>query len=209
MTFLKNGDALKKMEKQIIISISREFGTGGHHIAAILAEHRGIKLYDRALLDEIAKEKGIDVENLEKYDEKPKIRIFSRRVNGHSNAMEDAVVQMQSEFLQRKAEEGESFVVVGRCAETVLKENENLITFFILGDKNDKLENVMKKFSISKKEAVRKMKRHDARRKIYHNRHSERKWGDSRGYDLCVNDSKLGVEKTVRLLENYIKERRA
>ncbi len=194
-------------DKQIMISISREFGTGGHHIAAMIAEDLGIKLYDRALLDHVAEENGLDAHHLEKYDERPKIPIISRRVNGHSNSIEDALVHMQTEFLQKKADEGESFVVVGRCAETALQDREGLIKIFILGDKEDKLQNVKKKFGLSDKEALRKMKRHDIRRKAYHNRHSDVKWGDSRGYDLCINDSKLGVEKTVELIEHYVEER--
>ena len=195
-------------DKQIIISISREFGTGGHHIAAMLAKNLGIQLYDRALLDHIAEENGLDVQNLEKYDERPKLPIISRRVNGYSNSMEDALFHMQTEFLQKKADEGESFVVVGRCAETALKSREGLIKVFILGDELNKIDNIMKKFDLSKKEAIRKMRRHDLKRKAYHNRHSAIKWGDSRGYDLCINDSKLGIEKTVKLIENYIQERR-
>jgi len=194
-------------DKQVMISISREFGTGGHHIAAMIAEDLGLHLYDRALLDHIAEEKGIDVAHLEKYDERPKLPFISRRVNGHSNSMEDALVHMQTEFLQKKADQGESFVVVGRCAETALKDREGLIKIFILGDKEDKLENVKKKFGLSEKKALKKMKRHDIQRKAYHNRHSDVKWGDSRGYDLCINDSKLGVDKTVELIEHYIEER--
>lgn len=195
------------VDKQIMISISREFGTYGHHIAAMIAEDLGINLYDRAMLDEIAEEQGIDAKHLEKYDERPKLPVISRRVRGYSNSMEDALFQMQSEFLQKKANLGESFVVVGRCAETVLKGREGLITIFILGDELTKLQDVKEKFGLSDKEALKKMRRHDLKRKSYHNRHSVIKWGDSRGYDLCINDSKLGIEKTVELIESYIEER--
>lgn len=194
-------------DKQVMISISREFGTYGHHIAAMVAEDLGINLYDRALLDEIAEEQGIDVKHLEKYDERPKLPVISRRVRGYSNSMEDALFHMQSEFLQKKATLGESFVVVGRCAETALKGREGLITIFILGDELKKLQDVKEKFNLSDKEALKKMRRHDLKRKAYHNRHSAIKWGDSRGYDLCINDSKLGIDKTVELIERYIEER--
>ena len=193
-------------EKQIMISISREYGTGGHTIARMIAEDMGINLYDRALLDTVAEENGIDVKNIEKYDERPKLPMVSRRVRGYSNSMEDTLVQMQSEFLQKKANAGESFVVVGRCAETALKGREGLITIFILGDEQAKLQAVKDKFGLSDKEALRKMRRHDITRKAYHNRHSAVKWGDSRGYDLCINDSKLGIDKTVELIENYIEQ---
>lgn len=196
-------------DKQVMISISREFGTGGHLIAERIANDLGIQLYDRALLDHIAEEKGIDVKHLEKYDERPKLPIISRRVNGYSNSMEDALVEMQSDFLKKKADAGESFVVVGRCAETALKGREGLITIFVRGDKEVKLETVKRRFNLSEREAAKKIKRHDIKRRAYHNRHSERKWGDSRGYDMCINDSTLGINKTVELIELYIKQRMA
>lgn len=109
------------MEKQIMISISREFGSGGRQIAEKVAEDLGLPLYDRSLLDAIAKEKNIDVEHLQKFDEKPRNLILSRSVGGHSNSIEENLVKMQFEYLQRKADGGESFVVLGRCAETALK----------------------------------------------------------------------------------------
>lgn len=195
------------MEKQIIISIGREFGSKGHLIAEKIAKDFEIAFYDRNLLDAIAEEKDMNAEHLEKYDERPRNRILSRNVNGHSNSMEDHLVQMQFEFLQKKAESGESFVIVGRCARTALKDYDNVISIFVLGDKEDKMAHVMEKFNLSEKEALMKMMRHDKTRKAYHNRYSEYKWGDSRGYDLCINSSKLGMEKTAQLIEEYVKER--
>lgn len=195
------------MEKQIMISISREFGSEGHAVAEKVARELELPLYDRNLLDAIAKEKGMDPEYLEKFDEKPRNPILSRSVSGHSNSMEENLVQMQFEYLQKKADAGESFVVVGRCAETALRDREGLISIFILGDKETKLAHVKDKYQLSDTEASFKMAAHDTKRKAYHNRYSEFKWGDSRGYDLCINSSKLGVEKTVAMIENYVKER--
>lgn len=195
------------MDKQIIISISREFGSEGHNIAKKVAEDLGLKLYDRNILDAIAEEKQTKAEHLEKYDEQPRNLMFTRRVGEHSTSMEEHLVRMQFEYLQRKADSGESFVVVGRCAETALKDREGLIAIFVLGDKKDKHAHVMKEYQLSEAEATMKMTRHDTKRKAYHNRYSEYKWGDSRGYDLCVNSSSLGVEKTAQLIEDYIKIR--
>lgn len=195
------------MEKQIMISISREFGSGGRQIAEKVAEDLGLPLYDRSLLDAIAKEKNIDVEHLQKFDEKPRNLILSRSVGGHSNSIEENLVKMQFEYLQRKADGGESFVVLGRCAETALKGKEGLVSVFILGDKEEKLVHVKDKYQLSDSEAVLKMVRHDTKRKAYHNRYSDFKWGDSRGYDLCINSSRLGIEKTAAMIESYVKER--
>lgn len=195
------------MEKQIMISISREFGSGGRQIAEKVAEDLGLPLYDRGLLDAIAKEKNIDVEHLQKFDEKPRNLILSRSVGGHSNSIEENLVKMQFEYLQRKADGGESFVALGRCAETALKGKEGLVSVFILEDKEEKLVHVKDKYQLSDSEAALKMVRHDTKRKAYHNRYSDFKWGDSRGYDLCINSSRLGIEKTAAMIESYVKER--
>lgn len=195
------------MEKQIIISISREFGSDGHAIAKKVAKDLGLSLYDRNILDAIAEEKNMKVEHLEKFDEKPRNPILSRSVGGHSNSMEENLVKMQFEYLQKKADSGESFVVVGRCAETALKNKEGLISIFILGDKDAKVARVKEKYQLSDSEAALKMIRHDTKRKVYHNRYSNFKWGDSRGYDLCINSSKLGIADTASLIESYVKAR--
>ena len=192
------------MMKQIMISISREYGSGGHEVAELVAKELGISLYDRNLLDAVAKEKNVPAEELRKFDEKPRNLFISRSVNGHSNAMEDVLTQMQFEYLQKKAQEGASFVVVGRCAETALQAYDSLVRVFVMGDKQSKLAHIMKKFDLSENEAEVKMNRHDLKRKAYHNRYSENKWGDSRGYDLCVNSSRLGVEKTARMIVEYV-----
>lgn len=195
------------MAKQIMISISREFGSEGRAIAEKVAKDLGLSLYDRNILDAIAQEKNIKVEHLEKFDEKPRNPILSRSVGGHSNSMEENLVKMQFEYLQKKADSGESFVVVGRCAETALKDKAGLISVFVLGDKDTKLAHVKDKYQLSDSEAALKMIRHDTKRKVYHNRYSDFKWGDSRGYDLCINSSKLGIEKTAAMIESYVKER--
>lgn len=195
------------MGKQTIISVSREFGSGGHRIAERLAKNLSMKLYDRNMLDEIADAKNIKVEYLEKFEESPRNLILSRRVGSYSNSMEEIVADMQFEYLREKAKSGESFVVVGRCAETILKKYEGLISIFVVGDKDKKLSRIEEKYGLNETEALLKMNRHDKKRKRYHNRHSSFKWGDSRNYDICVNSSKLGWERTAELLEDYIRER--
>lgn len=192
------------MEKQVIISINREFGSGGHAIAEQIAKDLNLPIYDRNMLDEIAKEKGIKAEHYEGFDEKPKIPLFSRSVRGHSNSVEEHLAEMQFEYLKKKADSGESFVVVGRCSETVLADNENLISIFVLADRSNKVARVSEKYQLSTGDAVSKMNRHDRNRKYYHNSYSPYRWGDSRGYDLCINSSRLGLEGTVKMIEHYI-----
>lgn len=195
------------MKKQMIISISREFGSGGHEIAENIARDLDLKFYDRGMLDEIAENMNVDVEVLQKYDEKPRNYMLSRRVGNHTNSMEEIIAEYQFDFIRKKVEEGESFVIVGRCAETVLKDFEELISIFITGERQHKIKRVMEHFNLPENKAIAKMLRHDRKRKQYHNRHSDAKWGDSRLYDLCINSSPLGIEGTIRVLENYIRER--
>lgn len=192
---------------QVIISIGREFGSGGHEIAEKLSKRFGFSMYDVNLLREIAVEKNLDHTLLEKYDEVPKKRFISRNVRGYSNSPEENIANIQFEYLQKKAREGKSFVVVGRCSEAILKEFEGLITIFVLADRDKKIERVSGIRQISAAEAESVMHRHDKKRKEYHNYYCTGKWGDSRNYDISINSSKLGIDKTTDYLENYIRER--
>ena len=195
------------MGKQLIISVGREFGSGGHVIAEELARRFELPLYDNNLLEHIAEEKEISHESLKKYDERPKNRLFSRTVRGYSNSMQENLANMQFDYLKKKAAAGESFVIVGRCSETILKGFDGLVTIFVLGDPDVKAERIRKVYGVSEEEARRMMKREDWNRKSYHNYYCKGKWGDSRNYDFSINSSRLGIEKTVDMLENCIRAR--
>lgn len=195
------------MSKQVIISVGREYGSGGHAIALALSQKLGIPLYDHNLLTEIAKEKNMDPKELEKYDELPKNYFLSRKVKGYSNSPHEVIANMQFDFLRKKAESGKSFVVVGRCSEAILSEYPGLITIFVLADMESKIERIEKIRHFSKEEAIAACTRHDKKRKAYHNYYCNGKWGDSRNYDISINSSKLGVDCTADYLESYIRQR--
>lgn len=195
------------MEKQLIISIGREFGSGGHEIAQMLAEHFGIKLYDKNLLQDVANEKKVNEKELERYDEKPRNMWITRTVYGYSNSMEENLANMQFDYLKEKAEKGESFVVVGRCAETILKKYPTMISIFILGDWDSKIARVRRIYEMGEEEAETFINRQDSKRKHYHNYYCKGKWGDARNYDIAVNSSKLGEKQTADMLVDYIVKR--
>lgn len=195
------------MEKQLIISLGREFGSGGHIIAQQLAERYKIPLYDSNLLRHVAVEKEMNAEKLQKYDENPKNVLFTRTVRGYSSSPEENIARMQFDYLKSKADAGESFVIVGRCAESVLKGNPNLISIFILGDMEQKIVRTMESNNISREKAVMLIEQQDKKRKTYHNHYCEGKWGDSRNYDLSINSSKLGLDETTRIIAEYIDSR--
>lgn len=195
------------MAKQIIISIGREYGSAGHAIGELLATIFGIPFYDRNLLDEIAEKKQGNGDNLRKYDESPRKVLFSRTVRGFSNSPEENIANMQFDYLREKAASGESFVIVGRCAEHVLKGHPALVSFFILGDTEEKAKRIMELRHCSEEEAKYHMARHDKKRKSYHNYYCQGKWGDSRNYEFSINSSKMGMEKTAAMMEYYIRAR--
>ena len=195
------------MSKQLIISVGREYGSGGHEIAERLSKVFDLPFYDYNLLREMAKEKDWDVEDLEKYDEIPKNKLFSRKIRGYSNSPQEIIAHLQFEYMENMAKEGNSFVVVGRCSETVLRNYEGLITIFVTGDKEAKIDRIVGIKKISRKEAEAMIVHTNKKRKEYHNYYCTDKWGDSRNYDITINSSKLGEEKTAEVLASYIKER--
>lgn len=197
------------MKKQLIISVGREFGSGGHAIAEILAKRFDLPLYDSNLLVEIAESKSLNVKHLEKYDEIPKNRLFSRNVKGYSNSPEEAIANIQFDYLRQKAASGESFIIVGRCAEQVLKGYAGLVTIFVLGDMETKVARIMELYQVSHSKAESIVLQTNKKRKTYHNYYCEGKWGDSRNYELSINSSKLGISATADIIEDYIRRKTA
>jgi cytidylate kinase len=195
------------MDEQLIISIGREFGSGGHAIGEILAQRFELPLYDNNLLKEITTARDLDLDELEKYDELPKRPIFSRSVRGFSNSPEENIAALQFNYIKNLAAEGKSFVIIGRCGETVLKNFSCLVSIFVLADHASKVRRIKNKYDLTYFDAEDMLKQKDMERKSYHNSHCPIKWGDSRNYDITINSSRLGIEGTADLLEMYIRER--
>lgn len=193
------------MKQQRIIAIGREYGSGGHKIGEILAKKYNIPLYDKELIELIAQEKNMDLDELKKYDEIPRNRLFSRTVNGFSNSPEETISQMQFDFLREKANSGESFVVVGRCATSILKDNENMVSIFVTGDLVYEATRISKMYRITEVEGEAMVEKVNKQRKQYHNYYCKEKWGDSRYYDLIINSSKVGIENAADIIDHYIK----
>lgn len=192
------------MEKQMIISIGREYGSGGHEIAEKLAKKYDLPLYDHNFLDELAEKKDLDKKALTEFDEARVNKLLSRTVKGMNNSPAYNVANLQFDFLRELAQEGKSFVVVGRCSEYVLNDSEALFSTFIYSTKQARIDRLVNKLHISEKEAFNIMRIKDAKRRKYHDEHSPIKWGKNKGYDLCINSSKLGIDKTVDLIASYI-----
>lgn len=192
---------------QLILTVGREFGSAGHEIAEKLAAHFNLPLYDKNLLKEVMEDKGITNHDVHEFDEKHKRFGMYRAVRGIDSSPEAIVANLQFEFLQKKAKQGESFVVVGRCAETKLRDFPAMISIFVLGDKQEKVDRIVRLYHVTPEEADKMRKDKDAKRKRYHNNYCEGKWGDSRNYDISINSSKLGIDETLAILIDYIEAR--
>lgn len=172
------------MGEQVIIAISREYGSAGHEIAKQIAEDLKLPFYDQILIDELARADFLG--------------------NSEENEM---LTQTQFDIIKKHAESGESFVIVGRCAEYILKGYKGLISVFVLGDIKQRQKRIMNMYQMNADEAKAAIMYHDRQRQNFHNGYTDIKWGEAKGYDMCVNSSKLGVENTVKVLEEYIQMR--
>ena len=199
---------MSENRKQLIISISREHGAGGHRIAQMLADVFGIELVDaHSIAMHFSEKHSFDYDEVIKYSGKPFNKILHRTIQGHTNTIQENLSRMQFEYLREKAEKGDSFVIVGRCSETVLKEYDALVSFFILADEKDKIQRVMEREGLTEAEAKDRARAGTWNHKSYHNYYCKGKWGDSRLYDMCINSSRLGLEKTAGVIAAYIREK--
>ena len=194
------------MEKQIIITIGREYGSGGREIAQKLSEKLEISLYDKNILETIFMDNPEEAEKTCKYDEKLPILGTTRHVRGMSNSPEESTAKKQFAFIYDKAVCGESFVVVGRCGSAVLAGREGLIRIFICGDIEERVHRIMERNSLNEKQALSLIKKTDKEREQYHNQYAPLDWGKAASYDLCINSSILGIEGTVKFITQYVED---
>jgi cytidylate kinase len=192
----------------LIIALGREVGSGGHEIAEKLAKYYNIPLIDKNIIEEIANKKNVDATDLREVEKNFMFPLVNRNVRGFSSSIQENVYLLQFEHLQEKAKAGESFIIVGRCGEDILKEYDALVSIFVLGDKEVKRARIMERYGKNEFMAERMMREKDTERKRYHNSFCEGKWGDSRSYDISVNSSVLGIEGTAELLIDFIDRKR-
>jgi cytidylate kinase len=198
---------MERKDCQIIVAISREFGSGGREIADLLSEKMQIPVYEKNLLQNLGIARTQDVEDLYYRDEMPRWKLTSRTVRGLTNSNEDSLAAMEFDLLRSMASEGQSFIVLGHCAEEVLRDKECLVTVFVSADEDWKLERIQKMFDIDRDHAFKKMKRHNIKRKSYHNSYCNQKWGDSRYYDMCIRSSVTGCKNTADVILEFIEKK--
>ena len=199
-----------------IISIGRQLGSGGKEIAEKLGERLNIKVYDKTLLEVAARESGLDTTVFETADEQEHSSFFSGLFSIHGslgdymptgNCIEnDKLFEIQSETIRGIAE-NESCIIVGRCAEYVLRDHPGMVSVFITANNDDRIRRIMKIEHLERDKAVDFIEKGDKRRRSYHDYYATTQWGEAHSYDICVNSSKMGIDGTVDLLYNFIKSR--
>ncbi len=201
-----------------IITIGRQFGSGGREIGEIIAEHYGIKCYDKDLLARVAKESGFCQEMVEHHDERPTnsfmynlvMDTYSFGYNSSSFVdmpISQKVFLAQFDTIKKIAAEGPC-VIVGRCSDYALSDYPNVLNLFIYGDTDVKIKRIRERFAdvTSDDKARDMMNKKDKQRQSYYNYYSSKKWGRADSYDLCINSSKLGMEGTAKLICQYIND---
>ena len=197
-----------------IITISREFGSGGREIGEKLAKKLNIPFYDKELLEMASKESGICEELFYRNDESHSNSLLYSLVMGTYPISSDGKIHpnmplnhklflAQFETIKKIAEKGPC-VIVGRCADYVLKDHKNVINFFINADLANKKKRILERYDIEKDKVRDFIKKTDKNRANYYNYYSDMKWGEARNYDLCINSSQIGIEGAVDLMVTYI-----
>ncbi|MCR5711865.1 MAG: cytidylate kinase-like family protein [Prevotella sp.] len=199
--------------KHIIINVGRQLGSGGHDIARMLAHDFNAKYYDKEILNLAAKESGFSEKIFEQNDEKKGfIRgLFSMTTPHVSGAYESGFSQenlfkFQSDAIRKAAEKG-SCVFVGRCADYVLRDFENVVNIFITASMHDRVQQILNNQSVTPPEAKHMILQAESKRAAYYNYYTGKKWGHAESYDLCVNSSILGLDETEKMIADFIRKR--
>ena len=199
-----------------IITIGRQFGSGGHEIGEKLAQFWGIKCYDKELLARAAKESGYCEEMFRNHDERPTNSFLYNLVMdtysfGYNSStfvdmpISHKVFLAQFDAIKKLAKE-EPCVIVGRCADYALAEFKNCVHIFIHGDLETRIQRVAKKYELTSDKAKEMIIKKDKQRASYYNYYSTKKWGRSDSYDLSINSSTLGIDGTVKFITQYIED---
>ena len=202
-----------------VITIGRQYGSGGREIGQKLAGRLGIKCYDNELLDRAAKESGICQELFENHDEKPTNSfLYSLVMDTYSMGYASAALSgmpinhkvflAQFNAIKKIADEGPC-VMVGRYADYALDDYPNRISVFIYGSMDKRIRRIADKYNFTDAKAKDVITKTDKQRASYYNYYTNKRWGDIASYDLCINSSILGIHGTVEILRQFIEEREA
>lgn len=184
--------------KKIVITISREYGSGGHYVGELLAKRMGLNFYDKNLINLISKKSGLSKEYVEANNQK--LASFKYIDNN-----DDRIFIAEEKVIKDLAKK-ESCVIVGRCADYILKDNKDTIKVFLYSSSQDKVKRAVKYYNLEEDKALKEINKINSERAKHYKYYTNRDWYDFANYDIALNVDYLGVEKTAELLEQVIRE---
>lgn len=195
------------MSENLIITIGREYGSGGHEIGKKLAERLGINCYDKEILAVSAKKSGFSEQFLEENDESAQNSLLYSLVTGIGHARTQPLsVQLYLEQFNAMKEIAakESSVFVGRCADYILREEKDLVTVFTMAPLDARIARICERNGVDMAEAERMIQKKDKSRASYYNYYSDKTWGKANTYKLCLDTSETGIDGAVELIARYV-----
>lgn len=205
------------MSKKLIITIARQFGSGGREIGELVAQKLGLPIYDKLLITEAAAKGNLNEEVIKNTEESATNSLLYtlamgsntlgvRMQFGYKMPLNDKLFLLQSEVIRDRASEG-CGVFIGRCADYVLREEENILRLFIYGDLEHRKERVAKRHpELKSHQIIDAMNKTDKRRSTYYNFYTGNKWGKYDNYDMAINSSTLGIEGVAELICEFAKK---
>ena len=189
-----------------IITISRQFGSGGRTVGKLVAEKLGIPCYDSQIISEIAKKSGFAEEYIKENGEYMESTGFFASLGnvgyyGQSNQL--TIWSEQCRIIKELAEKGDC-VIVGRCADYALEGNPDAVTVWVKAPLEARVERIKKLYQLTDSKAADLIQKTDKKRASYYNYYSSKKWGEAKGYDLCLDSSKLGIDGSIELIKSFI-----
>ena len=190
-----------------IITITRQYGSGGREIGEKLAKRLGIEFYDNKLLDIAAKDSGIHKTNFEESDERRTnsfLYLLSTTYGQGGVPFDDALFFAQLNAIQKIASEG-SCLIIGRCADYALRDFSGVVNIYITAPVEDRIKRAINSYGIAEKHAAEYVKRMDKQRISYYNYYTDKRWGTPENFELCLDSSALGIDGSVELLDSFLK----
>ena len=181
----------------IVITISREYGSGGRFVGKLVAEKLGISFYDKELISLSAKKSGLSEEYVELVDEK-------KKSGNYANNNDDRLFIAETKVIEQLAKK-ESCVIVGRCADYILKDNKDTIKVYLYSDDENKVKRAVKYYGLDEIDALKQINKINKERQKHYKFYTNREWKNQNNYDLLINVDKYGVEKTADIICNFVK----
>ena len=194
---------IQSTNSNVVITIAREYGSGGRYIGRLVAEKLGIKLYDKEFIEKLAEKTGLSAEYIESNEQKR--TALDNFNNGYYSGLNnsDELFIKESNLIKKLANK-ESCVIIGRCADFILKDNKNVIKIFINNNMENKIKRATEFYGMNKEKAEKEITRINKLRANHYKNYTEREWKDPSKYNICINSDAVGIDNAVELICNVV-----